>query len=94
MDNKCKLICEHTKDQQLLGIYNKVREKDVGVKFYTQEDNLTNLKGQIKVNQNGIKEAIFTQKTGKGYSLIKVENQFLVSTILERYIEVYNSSAS
>lgn len=87
--NNCKLLCESTSNRQLLDLYKKVSKQGVEVKFYTQNDNITNLKGQIKTDQRGIKKAIFTTKINKKYLLLSVDNQFLVSTILERCIKVY-----
>ena len=61
----------------------------VKIRFYTQKDNVTGLKGQIKTDQNGIKKAIFTPRVNKKYRLISTDNQFLVSTILNQCKKVY-----
>ncbi len=89
LKNNCKLLCELTKDKKLLDLYKKISKEGVEIKFYTQSDNITNLKGQIKIDQNGNKKAIFTSRLGKKYQLLNTENQFLVSTILERCNKVY-----
>lgn len=89
LSNNCKLLCEQTKDKKLLNLYDEISEKGVEIKFYTQSDNITNLKGQIKIDQNGNKKAIFTSRLDKKYQLLNIENQFLVSTILERCDKVY-----
>lgn len=89
LKNNCKLLCELTTNKKLLDLYNKVSEEGVEIKFYTQNDNITNLKGQIKTDQNGNKKAIFTSRLNKKYLLLSIENQFLVSTILERCTKVY-----
>lgn len=89
LKNNCKLLCELTKDEKLLDLYKKISKEGVEIKFYTQSDNITNLKGQIKIDQNGNKKAIFTSRLGKKYQLLNTENQFLVSTILERCNKVY-----
>ena len=88
LKNNCKLLCESTTDKNLLDLYKKVFEEGVEIRFYIQNDNITNLKGQIKIDQRGIKKAIFTSRLNKKYLLLRIENQFLVSTILERYIKV------
>lgn len=93
LGNKCKLLCEPTKDKKLLELYNKISLHGVETRFYTESDNITNLKGQIKQDQNGIKKAIFTSRVNKKYLLLEIENQFLVSTILERCVEVYKKSS-
>lgn len=85
----CKLLCEWTTDEKLLELYKRVSEQGVEIKFYTKNDNIINLKGQIKTDQRGIKKAIFTSRLNKKYLLLSIENQFLVSTILERCIKVY-----
>lgn len=59
------------------------------IRFYIERDNVINLKGQIKTDQSGIKKAIFTPRLNKKYLLISTDNQFLVSTILERCLKVY-----
>lgn len=92
LGSKCNLLCESTKDQQLLELYGKVRQQGVEVRFYKDKDNLTNLKGQIKIDQNGNKKAIFTMRKSGKYLLISIENQFLVGAILERYIEVFKKA--
>lgn len=89
LKNNCKLLCELTTDENLLNLYKKISREGVDIKFYTQNDNITNLKGQIKIDQNGNKKAIFTSKSGEKYQLLNTENQFLVSTILERCNKVY-----
>lgn len=89
LKNKCRLLCESTTDKNLLDLYKRVSEQGVEIQFYTQNDNITNLKGQIKTDQRGIKKAIFTSRLNKKYLLLSTDNQFLVSTILERCINVY-----
>lgn len=89
LKNHCKLLCELTTDEKLLNLYRKVSKQGVEIRFYTQKDKVTNLKGQIKTDQSGIKKAIFTPRLNKKYLLISTDNQFLVSTILERCIKVY-----
>lgn len=85
LGNNCKLLCESTTKSELLDLYKKVSEHGVEIKFYTQNDNITNLKGQIKLDQSGIKKAIFTPRLNKKYQLLNIENQFLISAIIERY---------
>lgn len=92
LGNKCKLLCEPTKNKDLLELYSKISAQGVETRFYTESDNITNLKGQIKQDQNGNKKAIFTSRINKKYFLLRIENQFLVSTILDRCIEVYKKS--
>lgn len=92
LGNKCKLLCESTIDRELLDLYKKVCEQGVEIKFYRENDNITNLKGQIKLDQNGNKKAKFMSRLDKKYLLLNIENQFLVASILERYIEVYEKS--
>lgn len=89
LKNHCKLLCESTTDEKLLNLYRKVAKQEVEIRFYKQNDNVTNLKGQIKTDQSGIKKAIFTPRLNKKYLLISTDNQFLVSTILEQCIKVY-----
>lgn len=89
LKNHCKLLCEPTTDRELLDLYRKVSKQGVEIRFYERKDNVTNLKGQIKTDQSGIKKAIFTPRLRKKYLLISTDNQFLVSTILERCITVY-----
>lgn len=89
LKHHCKLLCEPTTDRELLDLYRKVSKQGVEIRFYEQKDNVTNLKGQIKTDQSGIKKAIFTPRLRKKYLLISTDNQFLVSTILERCITVY-----
>lgn len=89
LKSHCKLLCEPTTDEKLLNLYRKVSKQEVEIRFYIEKDNVTNLKGQIKIDQSGIKKAIFTPKLNKKYLLISTDNQFLVSTILERCIKVY-----
>lgn len=92
LKNHCKLLCEATTDENLLNLYRKVSKQGVEIRFYIHKDNVTNLKGQIKTDQNGIKKAIFTPRLNKKYFLLSTDNQFLVSTILERCIQVYEKN--
>ena len=85
-------MCEATTDENLLNLYRKVSKQGVEIRFYIHKDNVTNLKGQIKTDQNGIKKAIFTPRLNKKYFLLSTDNQFLVSTILERCIQVYEKN--
>lgn len=89
LKNHCTLLCESTTDEKLLNLYKKVSVYGVKIRFYIQKDNVTGLKGQIKTDQNGIKKAIFTPRVNKKYHLISTDNQFLVSTILNRCKKVY-----
>lgn len=84
LKNNCTLLCEKTNEKDLIELYQKIKKQGVQIKFYTQDDNITNLKGQIKIDQQGIKKAIFTSKVNKKYAILNINNQFLVSTILER----------
>lgn len=92
LGNNCTLLCEPTEDPNLLRLYKKVQQKGVKVGFYTENGNITSLKGQIKIDQTGNKSAIFTPKKGKKHLLLQIENQFLVSAILERLLDVYEKS--
>ncbi|MCM1224244.1 MAG: hypothetical protein NC548_58310 [Lachnospiraceae bacterium] len=92
LGHKSKLLCEPTTDTDLLDLYKKVSAQGVEVRFYTQSDNITNLKGQIKLDQSGYKKAIFTSKKNNRYLLLSIENQFLVSTILDRCGTIYRKS--
>ena len=92
LGKKCKLLCEMTQTEKLLEKYNKVNQNGVEIKFYMKNDNITNLKGQIKVDQNGNKKAIFMSRENKKYKLMEIENQFLITSILERYNEIYKKS--
>lgn len=94
LGNRCKLLCESTNDKRLLDLYKNVCQQGVEIKFYTKNDNITNLKGQIKIDHNGYKKAIFMSRKNKKYLLLDIENQFLVASILERYNEVYKSSST
>lgn len=89
LKNHCTLLCESTTDEKLINLYKKVSVYGVNIRFYIQKDNVTGLKGQIKTDQNGIKKAIFTPRVNKKYRLISTDNQFLVSTILNRCKKVY-----
>lgn len=89
LKNHCTLLCESTTDERLVNLYKKVSVYGVEVRFYKQKDSVTGLKGQIKTDQNGIKKAIFTPRINKKYRLLSTDNQFLVSTILERCIKIY-----
>lgn len=91
LGNRCKLLCESTNDKRLLDLYKKVCQQGVEIKFYTKNDNITNLKGQIKIDHNGYKKAIFMSRKNKKYLLLDIENQFLVASILDSYNEVYKS---
>ena len=51
-----------------------------------------NLKGQIKIDQSGNKKAIFVSRQNNKYILLNIENQFLLASILERYLDVYEKS--
>lgn len=94
LGNNCHLLCEKTQDKTLMELYNKASRQGVQVNFYTREDNIINLKGQIKIDQSGNKKAIFTSKQNKKYVLLDIDNQFLVSSILERCFEVYENKNS
>lgn len=89
LKNNCKLLCESTKDVKLLDLYKKVSKEGVDISFCTQNDKITNLKGQIKIDQRGMKKAVFTSRRNKKYMMISIENQFLISTILDQCIKVY-----
>ena len=93
LGNRCKLLCEPTNDRKLLDLYKDVYRKGVEIRFYTQNGNITNLKGQIKVDHNGNKKAIFMSRINKKYVLLNIENQFLVESILERYNDIYKNSS-
>lgn len=92
LGNKARLLCEATNKSDLLDLYKRVGEKGVKIKFYTKSDNITNLKGQIKVDQNGNKKAIFVSKLNKKYSLLEIENQFLITAILQQYDRIYEKA--
>ena len=92
LGNNSRLLCEATNKSNLLDLYKKVGEKGVKIKFYTKSDNITNLKGQIKVDQNGNKKAIFVSKLNKKYSLLEIENQFLITAILQQYDRIYEKA--
>lgn len=94
LGNRCKLLCESTNDKRLLDLYKNVCQQGVEIKFYTKNDNITNLKGQIKLDHNGNRKAIFMSRLNKKYLLLNIENQFLVASILERYIEVFKNSST
>lgn len=46
--DKCSLLCEKTIDTKLIELYKKVAENGVQIKFYTEKDNITNLKVKLK----------------------------------------------
>lgn len=92
LKDKCKLLCEATTDTKLRDLYERMNKQGVEIRFYTENDHITNLKGQIKINQNGDKKAIFMIRKNTKYTLVNIENQFLVASILEQYNEVYENS--
>lgn len=94
LGNKCKLLCEPTNNEELLNLYRNVRKEGVEIRFYRKSDNMTNLKGQIKVDQNGSKKAIFMSRKDKKYLLLNIENQFLVASIEERFLDIYEKSCT
>ena len=89
LKQRCKLYCESTTDQSLLNLYKKVSNEGVEVHYYSKKDNITNLKGQIKIDQNGAKKAIFTTKVDKKFIVLIIDNQFLVSTIINQCNKAY-----
>ncbi len=92
LKQRCKLFCESTHDESLLNLYKKVSDQGVEVHFYSKKDNITNLKGQIKINQSGVQKAIFTTKTDKKFFVLNIDNQFLVSTILNQCVKTYKKA--
>lgn len=82
-------MCESTTDEKLLNLYRKVSKQGVEIRFNIHKDNVTNLKGQIKIDQSGVKKAVFTSRLNKKYLCMSTDNQFLVSTILERCLNAY-----
>lgn len=89
LGSKSTLLCESTNDRDLLLLYKEVYKQGVKIKFYKHGDSITNLKGQIKLDQSGHKKAIFMSKTSRNYILLNIENQFLVASILEKFTEIY-----
>lgn len=87
--DKCNLLCEFTSDEKLLELYKKVSEHGVQIKYYTQNDDIINLKGQMKTDQSGVKKAIFTSKSEQYFRVLYIENQFLISTIINLCNKVY-----
>ena len=94
LGNKCKLLCEPTKNEKLIALYNEIQKEGVQIRAYDYEDDITNLKGQIKIDHKGSKKAIFMMRSNKKYLLIKIDNQFLVASILKRYGEIFNKSSN
>lgn len=94
LGSQCKLLCEVTNDTELCQLYREICEFGVKIKCYAESDNITNLKGQIKIDQKGYKKAIFVCKQDKKYEMIKIDNQFLIASILEKYKEIYNKASA
>lgn len=91
--DSCSLLCEKTDDIKLLKLYKRVVEDSrVGIRFYQKDKSITNLKGQIKIDQRGNKKALFMSKEGTKYIVIEMEHHFLVQAILDRYIQVYEQA--
>ena len=87
------LLCEKTDDSKLLELYKNVAENShVGIRFYQKDESLTNLKGQIKIDQSGNMKALFMSKKGTKYIVIEMEHRFLVQAILDRFNQVYEQA--
>ena len=93
LGKNCKILCESTTNKDLLDLYKEAREYGVKIRFYSESDYMTNLKGQIKIDQGGNKKAIFTSRVNNIFTKSELNNQFLVSSILERYKEVFSKAS-
>ena len=93
LHNRSELLCEKTNDRDLLKLYQSVTEESgVGIRFYQKNDSLTNLKGQIKIDQSGNLKALFISRKGTRYTVIEMEHNFLVHAILDRFNQVYEQA--
>lgn len=90
---RCELLCEKTNDGKLLNLYRSVTaESGVDIRFYQNDKSLSNLKGQIKIDQSGNMKALFMSKQGTKYIVFEMEHRFLVQAILDRYNQVYEQA--
>ena len=100
LGSKAKLLCEKTSDPELHKLYSRVKEKGVRIETYQKSEDLTNLKGQIKIAQSGYKEAIFSywipSKDWKGndlYHLEEINNQYLLNVIIKLYDSYFRAQS-
>lgn len=87
-----RLLCEQTDNSTLLELYQDVEKSGVNIRFYQKDESMTNLKGQIKVDQSGNVKALFMSRTGEKYTVVEIEHQFLVKAILGRFNEIYDQA--
>ncbi len=62
LGNHAKALCAWTEDKKLISLYHDLLKNGIQVRAYTSRDGIANLKGQIKIDEQGSKSGLFVLK--------------------------------
>ena len=62
LGNHAKLLCSRSDDKKLIELYHNLLKDGIQVLAYTSRDGITNLKGQIKIDEQNDKLGLFVLK--------------------------------
>lgn len=101
LGDRCKILYGYSKNREkteLKQIYVELLEQKVGIrKFYKTENEIKNLRGQIKICKDGTKHCLLVNRLVRNnkkneYEMLNIENQFLIECIIKNFNEIYSNS--
>lgn len=101
LGNRCKILYGYSKNEErfeLKQIYIELLAQKVGIrKFYKTENEIKNLRGQIKICKDGTKHCLLVNRLVRNnkkneYEMLNIENQFLIECIIKNFNEIYLNS--
>lgn len=108
LKNRCQLLCEYTTNPKLVEMYHFLTQQGIGIRCYTaaSSSEITNLRGQIKVDSHGIQKAMIITKTNDCYNkslnqrsstnnvcyeVQDMTNAYIIDSVSRRFDESFNN---
>lgn len=108
LKNRCQLLCEYTTDPKIVEMYHFLIQQGIRIRCYTaaSSSEITNLRGQIKVDSRGIRKAMIITKTNDCYNkslkkrtstnnvcyeVLDMTNAYIIDSVSMSFDESFNN---
>lgn len=86
LGDKCKILYSPKSKEIKTDLYSSLVESGVQIRQYRKEDNIHGIRGQIGIDQQGLKKGLFVNKKyverkGNRYQLVTIDNEFLTEVL-------------
>ena len=104
LGNNAKLLCSRSDDKKLIELYHNLLKDGIQVRAYTSRDGITNLKGQIKIDEHNDKLGVFVLKIPQPvyrfrilahpnlFEITGIRNGYLLEAVDQQFDKTFSNS--